>query len=97
MYLHYTFCIHAKCTETDVYEQFTRHMLLRSFYRQVQKVYLGSIFSLPEEEERLFRSICNLAFGKTLSSKQVLEVDVFSKKMNTNSSLGLLTVDRKAT
>ena len=87
-------------TETDVYEQFTRHMLLRSFYRQVQEVYLESIFSLPEEEERLFRSICNLAFGKTLSSKQVLEqseVDMFCKKMNTNSSLGLLTVDRKAT
>ena len=87
-------------TETDVYEQFTRHMLLRTFYRQFQEVYLESIFSLPEEEERLFRSICNLAFGKTLSSKQVLEqseVDVFCKKMNTNSSLGLLTVDRKAT
>ena len=87
-------------TETDVYEHFTRHMLLRSFYRQVEEVYLESIFSLPEEEERLFRSICNLAFGKTLSSKQVLEqseVDMFCKEMNTNSSLGLLTVDRKAT
>ena len=87
-------------TETDVYEQFTRHMLLRSFYRQVQEVYLKSIFSLPEEKERLFQSICNLAFGITLSSKQGLEqseVDLFCEKMNTNSSLGLLTVDRKAT
>ena len=87
-------------TETDVYEQFTRHMLLRSFYRQDLEVYLKSIFSLPEEKEMLFRSICNLAFGKTLSSKQVLEqseVDLFCEKMNTNSSLGLLTVDRKAT
>ena len=87
-------------TETDVYEQFTRHMLLRSFYRQDLEVYLKSIFSLPEEKGILFRSICNLAFEKTLSSKQVLEqseVDMFCKKMNTNSSLGLLTVDRKAT
>ena len=88
-------------TETDVYEQFTRHMLLRTFYRQNIEMYLESIFSLPEvEERRLFRSICTLAFEKTLSSKQVLEqseVDIFCKKMNTNSSLGLLTVDRKAT
>ena len=87
-------------TETDVYEQFTRHMLLRTFYRQDLDVYLESIFSLPEEKGMLFRSICNLAFGKTYDSKQVLEqreVDMFCKKMNANSSLGLLTVDRKAT
>ena len=87
-------------TETDVYEQFTRHMLLRTFYRQGLEVYLESIFSLPELKGRLFRSICTLAFEKTLSSKQVLEqseVDIFCEEMNTNSSLGLLTVDRKAT
>ena len=87
-------------TETDVYEQFARHMLIRTFYRQNIDMYLKSIFSLPEVKGRLFRSICTLAFEKTLSSKQVLEqseVDIFCEKMNTNSSLGLLTVDRKAT
>ena len=87
-------------TETDVYEHFTRHMILRTFYRRNIEGHLESIFSLPEEKRRLFRSICTLAFEKTLSSKQVLEqseVDLFCEKMNTNSSLGLLTVDRKAT
>ena len=48
-------------TETDVYEQFTRHMLLRAFYRQDLEEYLESIFSLPELKGRLFRSICTLA------------------------------------
>jgi len=76
-------------------------MLLRTFYRQNTDTYLESIFSIPDEvEKRLFRSICTLAFEKTLTSKQVLEqkeVDLYCEKMNTNSSLGLLTVDRKAT
>ena len=89
-------------TETEVYEQFARHMLLRTIYRQRSKenFYLKSIFSLPEVEERLLSSICTLAFEKTLSSLQVLEqadVDIFCEQINTNSCLGLLTVDRKAT
>ena len=89
-------------TETEVYEQFARHTLLRSLYRQSSKenLYLKSIFSLPGVEQRLLRSICTLAFEKTLSSMQVLEqadVDIFCEQINTNSCLGLLTVDRKAT
>ena len=89
-------------TETEVYEQFARHTLLRTFYRQHSKenLYLKSIFSLPEVEQKLLSSICTLAFEKTLSSLQVLEqadVDIFCEQINTNSCLGLLTVDRKAT
>ena len=89
-------------TETEVYEQFARHTLLRSLYRQSSRenLYLKSIFSLPGVEQRLLRSICTLAFEKTLSSMQVLEqadVDLFCEQINTNSCLGLLTVDRKAT
>ena len=89
-------------TETEIYEKFARHMLLRTFYRQLSKenFYLKSIFSLPKVEERLLRSICTLAFEKTVSSMQVLEqadVDLFCEQINTNFCLGLLTVDRKAT
>ena len=87
-------------TETEVYEQFARHMLLRTFYRQKENFYLTSIFSLPEVEGKLLRNICTLAFDKTFSSMQVLEqadVDLFCAQIDTNSCLGLLTVDRKAT
>ena len=89
-------------TETEVYEQFARHMLLRTFYRQrsKEKFYLKNIFSLPKVEEKLLKSICTLAFEKTLSSLQVLEqadVDLFCEEIDTNSCLGLLTVDQQAT
>ncbi len=87
-------------TETAIYEEFTKHTVLRTLYRMNENssIFLTSIFTMPKKEIQIFLSICTLAFDKTLTSKQVLEqsdVELICDKMR--SSLGLVTVDRNCT
>ncbi len=87
-------------TETEIYEQFTRHTLLRSISRHSDDLMcLDSIESLPEQEKEVFSKISTLAYEKTVSGKQsVLQSDVdhiFNATQSTDF-LGLITVDIKA-
>ena len=89
-------------TETQIYMEFARHAILRTMYRQVgkKKKCLKSIWSLEGHYRNNFLNICKLAFEKTLTSVQILEhieVKKLCKDMNIEDSLGLITMDIKAT
>ncbi len=90
-------------TETKIYEEFTKHAILRTLYRSKsinECQYLESIDLLQSPEREIFHKICQLAFEKTRSSMQILEqseVDKLSKNMKLENTLGLITEDFKAT
>ncbi len=90
-------------TETAIYEEFTKHAILRTLYRKrhtSENIYLKSIHSLKSPEKEIFHKICQLAFEKTRSSLQILEqteVDDLCEESKLEDTLGLITVDYKAT
>ena len=90
-------------TETNIYQEFTKHAILRTIYRyknSSESVYLKSIHSLKGPEKVTFHKICQLAFEKTRSSLQILEqteVDQLCQTLELEDTLGLITVDFKAT
>ena len=89
-------------TETQIYMEFAKHVILRSLYRSEDKksTYLQSIHSLSGPDRKVFLGICKLAFEKTISSLQILEqadVDKFCNYLKIGDALGLIVVDNKAT
>ena len=85
-------------TETEMYEKFTNHTLLRTVSRYKSKIsFLESPNDLSELDRKTFMQICKLAFEKTAASKQVLrksEVHSFFSDVSSGSeSMGLITVD----
>ena len=88
-------------TETEIYTHFTRFTLIRNLSKSREFEPVGiDLHSLTGEEQLCFKEICQLAFEKTLSSKQVLDQDeassYFQVKRGIDSSLGLITIDRTA-
>ncbi len=87
-------------TETEIYEQFTRHTILRSISRHSDNLMrLDSIESLPEQEKEVWSKISTLAYEKTVSGKQSVlqsDVDHFFNSAESNDFFGLITVDIKA-
>ena len=88
-------------TETQIYKEFTKHSILRSFYKTAKdKRFLKSIDSLEDPERKYFYSICQLAYEKTRSSLQILEqhdLESLCENVTLEDTLGLITVDNKAT
>lgn len=89
--------------ETEMYSEFTRHTLLRTFFREEEGgeengvSSLKSFDDLPKEKMELFLKICQLSYKNTVSLNQVMmesEVKEFFTDKNSNKeSLGLITVD----
>ena len=92
-------------TETKVYEEFTRLIVLRSVLRaEKEKSQLHSLSDLRGEPAEWFDKICTLAFHMTTRSKQVIdegdtEVCALPKcsSMNDSWGLGLITMDHTFT
>ena len=89
-------------TETEMYEEFTRHTLLRALTRKRKDEHtesanelelLESPDELPDEESKVFHQICKLAYKKTISSKQVMRKSEVRDFFTGNKSLGLITID----
>ena len=85
-------------TETEMYKQFTNHTLLRTVTRYRDEIdFLESPGDLLNQDYEGFRKICELAFEKTLSSKQVMKKsevrNFFGDISSGNESMGLITVD----
>ena len=89
-------------TETEMYENFTRFIVLRKLKLSNKKARLHSLEDLPGEVKEYFRKICHLAFDMTIQSKQVLhqcdtEVPLFHDAgLDDAPSLGLVTIDSTA-
>ena len=92
-------------TETKVYEEFTRLIVLRSLMRaEKEKSQLHSLSDLCGEPAEWFDKICTLAFHMTTRSKQVIdegdtEVCALPKcsSMNDSWGLGLITMNHTFT
>ncbi len=78
--------------ESLIYYDFTVHTILRSLYRSNPDVEQMALESVEGSNKDIFLQICKLAFEKTARSEQVIE-----EEENITESLGLITIDRKAT
>ena len=86
-------------TETEIYAEFTKYMILRTLYREgeFKRMCIESFDDLAPSHKEIFHKICRLAYEMTTLSKQVLKQNDIRSFFNVEESLGLLTVDRTAT
>ena len=86
-------------TETKIYEEFTRLILLRCLSRRDENAQLPSLSSLCGQQAELFKKICHLAFDMTIQSKQVVHQRDTEVSLSPDCShgdecgLGLVTID----
>ena len=86
-------------TETKIYEEFTRLILLRCLSRSDDNAQLHSLSSLCGQQAEWFKKICHLAFDMTIQSKQVVHQRDTEVPLSPDcshgdeSGLGLVTID----
>ena len=86
-------------TETKIYEEFTRLILLRCLSRSYENAQLPSLSSLCGQQAEWFKKICHLAFDMTIQSKQVVHQRDTEVHLSPDCShgdecgLGLVTID----
>ena len=89
-------------TDTQIYEHFTRFIVLRKQRRTNEEDDLGSLEDLCGEDKEYFSSVCHLAFEMTIHSTQTIHQRDTKVPLslgadpNDTPSLGLLTIDRTA-
>ncbi len=76
-------------TQTKVYEEFTRSMILRHLKRSHKNIKLKSLNHLPECCDEYFRRLCNLAFHMTLNHQQVIDEDDIDFQLCEDTSSGV--------
>ena len=90
---------HVPHTETKIYEEFTRLILLRCLSRSDANAQLPSLSSLCGQQAEWFKKICHLAFDMTIQSKQVVHQRDTEVPLSPDCShgdecgLGLVTID----
>ena len=90
------------CTDTEIYNHFTRFSLMRSFTKHKKEDLEGiNIVSLSGEERDQFKITCKLALEITIQNKQVIDDEdiimvQLKGKQNLDTTFGLITVDRTA-
>ncbi len=75
-------------TQTKVYEEFTRSMILRHLKRSHKKIKIKSLNRLPECCDEYFRILCDLAFHMTLNHQQVIDEDDIDFQLFEDTSSG---------
>ena len=86
-------------TETKIYEEFTRLILLRCLSHSDENAQLPSLSSLCGQQAEWFKKICHLAFDMTIQSKQVVQQRDTEVPLSPECShgdecgLGLVTID----
>ena len=87
-------------TETKIYDEFTKYMILRTLYRkegEYSEVYIETFDDLSLPQKKNYSDIFRLAYEMTTKSKQAMTQTDIKSFFNVKESLGLLTVDRTAT
>ena len=86
-------------TQTKIYEEFTKCIILRKQKRKNNKAKIISLEDL-KEDKAYFKDLCHLAYDMTIKNKQAVcgeELDFLEHiDFNDLSSLGLVTNDRIA-
>ncbi len=89
-------------TQTKIYEEFARSMILRYLQRNEREIEIHSLNELPEDIQENFNNLCSLAFNMIVSNKQVVDarqIDFSSDKdtsLHGDWSLGLVSCNRTA-
>ena len=78
-------------TQTEMYEHFTASIIIRQLKQYNPSFKLQSLEDLKDEEEKLFKKLCSIAFEMTASSRQVMSHGEFTT--NSQLSLWLITTD----
>ena len=82
-------------TETKIYEEFTRLIILRSFKKKEKHIQLISINQLRGEQKLCFFKLCQLAFDMITQSKQVIHQNDTEVSLSSDPDpLGLITIDQ---
>ena len=86
-------------TESEIYDHFTRFIVLRKLKRSNKKAQLRSLKDICGEDKKCFGKVCHLAFDMTIHSKQVVHQSDTEVTLSHDtgsedaSSLGLVTID----
>ncbi len=84
-------------TETELYEEFTKHTIFRARHNsKTLKCRVHKLEDLESEEKFILKDICELAYGMTISIKQVATKSSLGD-LELRETLGLISVDEKAT
>ena len=90
------------CTQTKIYEEFTRSMILRHLKRHNNDTQVRSLKELRGNIKKFFKNLCHLAFNMTVNSKQVVTLDEMGIPLSEDAcgddewSLGLVTINHTA-
>ena len=89
----------TSCTQTKIYEQFTRLIIHRHLTRRNAETKLPSLKELHGIHKKYFDDLCRLAFNMTTDSKQVISTHELGFQLSPSAgshsdeySLGLVTV-----
>ena len=89
-------------TQTKIYEEFTRSMILRHLRRQDEDIKISSLKELEGEAKKNFDALCFLAYSMSTREVQVISREELSREyaLDVSSddswSLGLVTVNSTA-
>ncbi len=89
-------------TQTKIYKEFARSMILRYLKRNNREIEICSLKELPKDIQENFNKLCFLAFNMIVSNKQVVDakqIDFLSNKDTSprgDWSLGLVSCNRTA-
>ena len=90
------------CTQTKIYEEFTRSMILRHLKRHNNDIRVHSLKELRGNIKEHFNNLCHLAFNMTVNSKQVVTLEEMGIPLTGDAcgddewSLGLVTINHTA-
>ena len=89
-------------TQTKIYEEFTRSMILRHLRRQDKGIQISSLKELTGEAKKNFDALCFLAYSMSTRKVQVISREELSREFSLEVSsddswsLGLVTVNSTA-
>ncbi len=86
-------------TESEVYFEFTKSLILRTLRRTGQEVFIRSFDDVPGNEKINFKKLCKLAYEMTIKSEQVVNQSEMSSACPTEITddsffLGFVNIER---
>ena len=81
-------------TQTEMYKHFTTSIIIRQLKQYNPSFKLHSLEDLKDEEEKLFKKLCSIAFEMMANSREVMSRGEFTA--DSQLSLGLVTTDISA-
>ncbi len=97
-YLYDSESVSQLSTQTRIYKEFTRSLILRHLRTKHQQISLNSLQELKGEFQEYFNNICKLAHCMTVNSNQIITSDEVASYLgcketsNDSNCLGLLTI-----